>query len=72
MAEYTVREAAQDLGLSHDTVTRLIRSGLLRGRKKNQHARTSAFLIDAVELERFRREVRGRMLLRDADRRGVE
>lgn len=51
----TVSEFAEKSGLSHDTVTRLVKEGKIAGRKKNPFRRTSPFLIPESEVKRFKK-----------------
>lgn len=53
MDSLTVQEVAKKLNLSHDTVVRLVRSGVLKGKQKNPFARTSPFLIPVREVDRI-------------------
>lgn len=55
MTTLTVQEFAEKVGLSHDTVVRLVKDGKIKGQKKNPFAVTSPFLIPASEVERFRK-----------------
>jgi hypothetical protein len=58
MKTLTVQEFADAVGdISHDTVTRLVKSGDIKGSKKNPFARTSPILIPASEVDRFKRLV---------------
>jgi len=53
--ELTVAQFAEEVNWSEDTVTRMLHSGKIKGRKKNPLAKKSAFLIPASELERVKK-----------------
>lgn len=53
---YTIPQFAEVLGVSRDTVERLIKIGKIKATKKNPFAgRTSPLLIPASELERAKK-----------------
>jgi len=53
--EMTVREFAKGLGVSHDTVLRLLHAGKIKGRKINPFATRVRFLIPTSELTRVKK-----------------
>jgi excisionase family DNA binding protein len=50
----TVKEFADDLGVSHDTVTRWVRLGKVKGKKKSPFGKNSPILIPSSELKRVK------------------
>lgn len=55
MDSLSIKEAAEELGLSHDTVTRLVKSKKLIGKPLNPFALTSPVFISRSEIERFKK-----------------
>jgi len=54
--ELTTKQVADALGLSHDTIVRMIKSEKISARRKNPlGGRTSAYLIPASEVERVKK-----------------
>ncbi|MCK6566981.1 MAG: helix-turn-helix domain-containing protein [Anaerolineales bacterium] len=54
--EYSVREFAKELGVSHDTVSRWIRLGKIKARRGGFiMGKTSPFFISRSELERLKK-----------------
>lgn len=58
MKTLTVQEFADAMGWSHDTVTRMVKAGEIKGSKKNPFAMTSPFLIPEAEVGRIRKLAR--------------
>lgn len=61
----TVREFSEKLGLSHDMVTRWVKTGKVKGKKKNPFSQgNSTILIPVSEFERVKKlidmEVKGK------------
>lgn len=53
---YTVREVAEMLNVSHDAVTKWVKFGKLKGRKKGPFpGKTSPIVIPASELARVKK-----------------
>lgn len=53
---YTVKEFADALNVSHDTVTRWVRAGKVQGKKSGVFpGKTNAILIPASELTRVKK-----------------
>ena len=48
----TVKEFAERVGWSHDTVLRMVNAGKLKGEKKNPMAKNSPVLIPESELKK--------------------
>jgi len=57
MKELTIQEFSKEVGVSHDAITRLVKVGIVKARKKNPFGRTAAYFIPLSELERYRRMV---------------
>lgn len=58
----SLSEAADILGVSHDTVLRMINEGVLQGYKKNPGALRSAYQVlkaDVLKLKEKQKEVAG-------------
>jgi excisionase family DNA binding protein len=54
--QLTVKEAADRLGVSHDTITRWVNTGKVKGTRKGPFpGRTSPILILASEVERVKK-----------------
>lgn len=54
--KYTIREVAQLFNVSHDAVTKWVKSGKLKGKKEGLLiGRTSPFLIPESEVERLKK-----------------
>lgn len=51
---YTVKEAADYLGIRVRTLQRLIKAGKISAHKPNPLGSTSPYVIDASEVERFK------------------
>jgi len=53
---YTIREVAEMLNVSHDAVTKWVKSGKLKGKKGGLlPGKTSPFLIPSSEVERLKK-----------------
>lgn len=60
----SLREAADILGVSHDTVLRMIDDGVLQGYKKNPGSLRSAYQVekkDVMKLKEQQKEVVGKV-----------
>ena len=57
-AQMTVKVFSEELGLSHDIITRWWRQGIIKGQKKNPFARNSPILIPSTELERIKKVIK--------------
>lgn len=54
--DVTIKQAAEVLGVSHDTITRWVKLGKVKGSRKGPFpGRTSPILISAEELERVKK-----------------
>jgi excisionase family DNA binding protein len=54
--QLTTQEAAEKLGVSHDTIARWVKTGKVKGSKKGPFpGRTSPILIPASEIERVKK-----------------
>lgn len=54
--QLTIKEAAEILGVSHDTVTRWVKTGKVKGTKKGPFpGRTSPILIPDSEIKRVKK-----------------
>lgn len=54
--DVTIKQAAEVLGVSHDTVTRWVKLGKVKGFRKSPFpGRTTPILIPAEELERLKK-----------------
>ncbi len=53
--ELTITQVANELGMSHDMITRWWRKGIIQGRKKNPFARNSPVLIPESELKKIKK-----------------
>lgn len=54
--DVTIKQAAEVLGVSHDTVTRWVKLGKVKGSRKGPFpGRTSPILISAEELDRVKK-----------------
>jgi predicted site-specific integrase-resolvase len=51
----TTKEFAAALNVSHDTVSRWVRQGLVKGKKKSPFSKNSPILIPATELDRVKK-----------------
>jgi hypothetical protein len=58
MKMITVKEFAKLVGFSHDTITRMLNSGKIRGIKKNPFSITSPFMIPTEEVARFKKFIK--------------
>jgi excisionase family DNA binding protein len=54
--EYTPKQAAAALGVSDETIYRMIRSGIMQATKRGAFLRKPRYIISEDELERIRRE----------------
>ena len=53
---YTPKQAAEELGVSDETIYRMIRTGTMRAVKRGAFLKKPRYIISGDELERIRRE----------------
>ncbi len=57
--KYTIKQVAAMFDVSHDTVTRWVKSGKVKGKKESPfHGKTTPIFISAAEVERLKQLVK--------------